>query len=60
MQGHEGCGEIIQIGDQVNDGRFKIVSTQLSTHYLAADRVEASTVSVGAVRRSIANRRASD
>lgn len=26
MQGHEGCGEIIEVGDKVKDSRFKIVS----------------------------------
>lgn len=26
-QGHEGCGEIIQIGSDVNDQKFQIVST---------------------------------
>lgn len=25
-QGHEGCGEIVNIGDEVTDTRFKIVS----------------------------------
>lgn len=25
-QGHEGCGEIVSIGDEVTDTRFKIVS----------------------------------
>lgn len=25
-KGHEGCGEIVEIGDRVNDTRFKLVS----------------------------------
>jgi D-arabinose 1-dehydrogenase-like Zn-dependent alcohol dehydrogenase len=24
-QGHEGCGKIVRIGDQVTDPRFKVV-----------------------------------
>jgi hypothetical protein len=29
-QGHEGCGEIIQIGEKVTDKRFKLVSVLLT------------------------------